>query len=206
MVMLPPLRKEPKQSRSRLLLKAVKEACLIILRDEGVKHLTIERLVEVAGVAVGSVYQYFPNMEAVVAELYKDLAYEHAKFDADFIAGLSESSGEEVIANVVAFHIDFHRQLLTLHFDFHCKYHRCFDLHQWIYEANELAESSTDILMHIIDNKAADHYGLALSDKTFIILRVLASIVMDMLDERPEMIMDPNIEDTLVRMCMSILR
>ena len=96
--MLPPLRKEPKQSRSRLLVKAVKEACLIILRDGGVESLTIERLVEVAGVAVGSIYQYFPNIEAVVAEVYKDLSHEHAKVDIEVLTDLSDRSVEEVIS------------------------------------------------------------------------------------------------------------
>ena len=204
--MLPPLRKEPKQSRSRLLVKAVKEACLIILRDGGVESLTIERLVEVAGVAVGSIYQYFPNIEAVVAEVYKDLAHEHAKVDMEVLTDLSERSVEEVIAYIVGFHIDFHRQLLSLNFEFHCKYHRCFDLHQWIYEVNDLAENPTDMLKHIIDDQAQTASGLPLNDKTFIILRILASIMMDMLDERPRMIQEPDIEGTLVRMCVSVLR
>ena len=141
-----------------------------------------------------------------IEKTYKDLANEHAKVDMEVLTDLSERSVEEVIAYIVAFHIDFHRQLLSLNFEFHCKYHRCFDLHQWIYEVNNLAENSTDMLKHIIDDQSPTTSGLLLSDRAFIILRILASIMMDILDERPRMIQEPDIEDTLVRMCVSVLR
>ena len=62
------------------------------------------------------------------------------------------------------------------------------------------------MLKHIIDDQAQTASGLPLNDKAFIILRILASIMMDMLDERPRMIQEPDIEGTLVRMCVSVLR
>ncbi len=67
----PTLRKRPTQSRSRALVDAVEQACLRILDESGEASLTVARIAEVSGVAVGSIYQYFPNKDAIVALLYE---------------------------------------------------------------------------------------------------------------------------------------
>ena len=68
---LPTPRKRPNQSRSRALVEAVAQACLHILDEEGEEALTVARIAEVSGAAVGSIYQYFPNKDAIVAMLYE---------------------------------------------------------------------------------------------------------------------------------------
>ena len=66
----PKPRKQPKQERSRLLVESVKQACREVLNNEGAEALTTLHLAEVTGISVGSLYQYFPNIESVVAALY----------------------------------------------------------------------------------------------------------------------------------------
>ena len=44
---------------------------LHILDEEGEEALTVARIAEVSGAAVGSIYQYFPNKDAIVAMLYE---------------------------------------------------------------------------------------------------------------------------------------
>ncbi|MGF1509819.1 MAG: TetR/AcrR family transcriptional regulator [Myxococcota bacterium] len=63
------LRKEPRQERSRVLTHAIIEATLRVLQREGIEYLTTVRVAEVAGVSIGSLYQYFPNKQALVAAL-----------------------------------------------------------------------------------------------------------------------------------------
>lgn len=65
-------RKQPVQDRSRHLLGVVLEAAIRILRDEGAKAFTMARVAEKAGVSVGSLYQYFPNKEAILFRLQTD--------------------------------------------------------------------------------------------------------------------------------------
>ena len=60
-------RKTPSQGRSRALVDAVIDATARVLVSEGEAALTTNRVAEVAGVSVGSLYQYFPNKEALVA-------------------------------------------------------------------------------------------------------------------------------------------
>lgn len=47
------------------------EATLQVLRRDGYARLTTTRVAERAGVSIGSVYQYFPNRRALIAELVR---------------------------------------------------------------------------------------------------------------------------------------
>lgn len=60
-------RKEASQERSRATVNALIEATARILVREGFDKASTNRVAEVAGVSVGSLYQYFPSKEALVA-------------------------------------------------------------------------------------------------------------------------------------------
>ncbi len=62
-------RKLPKQERSRATVEALLDATAALLVEEGYPRTTTNRIARRAGVSVGSLYQYFPNKEAVVAAL-----------------------------------------------------------------------------------------------------------------------------------------
>ena len=65
------LRKRPKQLRSTVTFDAILDAAARILVDHGQTHLTTNIVAARAGVSVGSVYQYFPNKQAIVHALMK---------------------------------------------------------------------------------------------------------------------------------------
>jgi AcrR family transcriptional regulator len=58
-------RKRPVQQRSRTTVAAIVAATFRVLEQEG-EALTTTRVAEVAGVSVGTLYQYFPNREALI--------------------------------------------------------------------------------------------------------------------------------------------
>jgi len=60
-------RKYASQERSRATVDALVEATARILVREGFDKASTNRIAEVAGVSVGSLYQYFPSKEALVA-------------------------------------------------------------------------------------------------------------------------------------------
>ncbi|MGB6310419.1 MAG: TetR/AcrR family transcriptional regulator [Steroidobacteraceae bacterium] len=62
-------RKSASQKRSRLTVGALLDATARILIREGFGKASTNRIAEVAGVSVGSLYQYFPSKEALVAAL-----------------------------------------------------------------------------------------------------------------------------------------
>lgn len=64
-------RKLPKQERSSYLVATVLEAAIRVLEAEGARRFTMARVAEKAGVSVGSLYQYFPNKEAILFQLQR---------------------------------------------------------------------------------------------------------------------------------------
>ena len=66
-----PVRKgrTPRQARARATVDAILVAAAHILRSDGVAGMTTNRVARLAGVSVGSLYQYFPNKQAVLAAL-----------------------------------------------------------------------------------------------------------------------------------------
>lgn len=64
----PPLnpRKWPRQGRSIVTVKAIFEATLQVLRSDGPSRLNTTRVARRAGVSVGTLYQYFPNKQALL--------------------------------------------------------------------------------------------------------------------------------------------
>lgn len=61
--------KRPTQARSKLTVAAIVEASAHILSTSGYDALTTNKVAERAGVSIGSLYQYFPSKEALVAEV-----------------------------------------------------------------------------------------------------------------------------------------
>jgi AcrR family transcriptional regulator len=62
-------RKDPQQTRSTQLVAAILEAAVRVLVRDGAYQFTTARVAEAAGVSVGSLYQYFPNKEAILFRL-----------------------------------------------------------------------------------------------------------------------------------------
>jgi len=80
------LKKIPKQERSRVTVETIVEATTRIIEDEGLAALSTNRVAEVAGVSIGSLYQYFPNKEALIAEV-------RTRFGARFETAMLELLG-----------------------------------------------------------------------------------------------------------------
>jgi AcrR family transcriptional regulator len=65
-------RKQPKQARSAQLVSDILVAAAQVLARDGAHRFTTARVAEKAGVSVGSLYQYFPNKEAILFRLQFD--------------------------------------------------------------------------------------------------------------------------------------
>lgn len=59
-------RKTPIQARSGATVEAINEATIQVLLAHGLTRFTTTRVAERAGVSVGTLYQYFPNKEALL--------------------------------------------------------------------------------------------------------------------------------------------
>ncbi|MCU0491986.1 MAG: TetR/AcrR family transcriptional regulator [Chloroflexaceae bacterium] len=62
-------RKMPSQERSRFTVEAILDAAVQVFERHGYAAGTTARIAERAGVSVGSLYQYFPNKDAILVAL-----------------------------------------------------------------------------------------------------------------------------------------
>jgi AcrR family transcriptional regulator len=67
--MPPGERKQPQQARAQETVRAILEATVQILDREGLDAATTTRIAEVAGVSIGSLYQYFSHRDAILKAL-----------------------------------------------------------------------------------------------------------------------------------------
>lgn len=63
------MRKRPRQQRSRQMVESLIDATATVLAERGLDNTTTNHIAETAGVSVGSLYQYFPDKEALVEAL-----------------------------------------------------------------------------------------------------------------------------------------
>lgn len=70
------LRKEPSQQRSKTTVAAVLDAAALLLAQGGLAALNTNAIAQRAGVSIGSLYQYFPSKEAILAALIRRIKQE----------------------------------------------------------------------------------------------------------------------------------
>jgi AcrR family transcriptional regulator len=90
-------RKTPVQARSTVTVEAIAEATIQVLLTHGVDRLTTTRVAARAGVSVGTLYQYFPNKNAV---LFAVLEAHLDKVAATLIRACEASHGQPLNAMV----------------------------------------------------------------------------------------------------------
>jgi AcrR family transcriptional regulator len=62
-------RKQPRQARATAMVELVLEAATRVLSSDSLAGFNTNRVAEIAGISVGSLYQYFPNKSSLIAAL-----------------------------------------------------------------------------------------------------------------------------------------
>jgi AcrR family transcriptional regulator len=62
-------KKTPRQARAKATFESIVDAGARLLATRGYDALTTNHVAEAAGVAIGSLYEYFPDKETIVAEV-----------------------------------------------------------------------------------------------------------------------------------------
>ena len=202
---LPTPRKRPNQSRSRALVEAVAQACLRILDEEGDEALTVARIAEVSGAAVGSIYQYFPNKDAIVAMLYErvlDQEAEQLLLMRERLAGVPLSTAlREILANIIRVEL----RLFKLNQGFHLRHHAALHLGMWrgpYRTAGEFIEATWLPLLQMYAHEInTPHPALA----AYLLGQGLRSVIRSALEDIPQQLESPAFLDSLVAMAVGCL-
>ncbi|KYF53788.1 TetR family transcriptional regulator [Sorangium cellulosum] len=102
-------RKAPRQARSRFLVDTIVEAAARVFDEHGYEGANTNRVARTAGVSVGSVYQYFPNKDALVTALHERHVRQMLQLLEQVDAAAEGSSLRESTEQLVARSLEVHR-------------------------------------------------------------------------------------------------
>ncbi len=108
-------RKYASQERSRATVEALVEATARILVRDGFDKISTNRIAERAGVSVGSLYQYFPGKEALIAAVVERHRQELMQVVRGALAEAAALPMEQAVRVLVAAAIEAHRVDPALH-------------------------------------------------------------------------------------------
>ncbi len=89
-------RRRPARSSGRAIVDAILTASALLLERDGIGGLSTNAIARVAGVSVGSVYQYFPDKLTIVAELARRLELSGRDFVVPQLDWMREADMREV--------------------------------------------------------------------------------------------------------------
>ena len=108
-------RKSATQERSRLTVDALLEATARILVKDGYDRASTNRIALAAGISIGSLYQYFPSKEALVAAVIDRHMQEMMRLVREALAKVALCPVEVAARELVTVMIDAHRVDPRLH-------------------------------------------------------------------------------------------
>jgi AcrR family transcriptional regulator len=108
-------RKEAVQDRSKQTVDAIMRATARVLVKDGWDGTSTNRIAEIAGVSIGSLYQYFPNKEAIVAALMEQHVHEMNRLLVAAAAHVVTWPLEKAARHIIEAMIDAHRVDPALH-------------------------------------------------------------------------------------------
>jgi AcrR family transcriptional regulator len=113
-------RKSPSQERSRQTVERILDAAARIFHEQGYAGATTNDIADEAGVSVGSLYQYFPNKDALLVALtQRHIEATTSELTNLLIALPSNSELDEILRTVVDFLVSQHDlddlHLLVMH-------------------------------------------------------------------------------------------
>jgi AcrR family transcriptional regulator len=110
-------RKQPRQARARHTVGAIVEATARILEERGHGGFTTNAVAELAGVSIGTLYQYFPGKDALLGAL---IARETARLVEEAEAACVKPQGHEALDALIRAAVahQLHRPRLARLLDF----------------------------------------------------------------------------------------
>ncbi len=109
-------RKLPKQARSETTVEAIVEAAAQIFERHGYAAGTTNRIAERAGVSIGSLYQYFPNKDAILVALVHRHIAEGTAVLQPHLERLGRGAGfDDVLPDIVSAMVAMHALAPGLH-------------------------------------------------------------------------------------------
>jgi AcrR family transcriptional regulator len=107
-------RKKPVQGRSRVTVDAILEAAARLFVRDGYPNTTTNRIAELAGVSVGSLYEYFPNKASILLALLERQVEYMLKLMRERLAAVRGAPLDTMVRTIARTAIEAHYKELDL--------------------------------------------------------------------------------------------
>ena len=186
------------QARSRATVDAIIQAATYILTKVGWEGLTTNAIAERAGVNIGSLYQFFPNKEAVIAELQRRHAVETRSDLRKALQVLPEQpSLREALTIVVEMIVDEHRVAPAVHKAIYDELPRT--VRYMEEDKQQLRDQFLDVVKPFMKNVPDPDLA------TYMVGVAAHAIIHTVTAERPKLLSDPSFVSELVTLLENYL-
>ena len=190
-------RKEAHQERSRATVDAIMRAAARILVRDGYEGATTNHIAEAAGVSVGSLYQYFPNKEAIVAALLDRHLEETMQWLRQSAVAAMEQPLEEAARTLIDGLIAVHRVDPELHRVFVEELPRIGGFHRM----HKLEDETLGLVRAYLEARAPHVKKKRNVDVVcFVIVRAVEALTHGAVLMRPDLLRDSRFVDEVVRL------
>jgi len=195
-------RRKPTQARARATMDMIFEATARIIERDGIAALNTNRIAERAGISIGSLYEYFPNKDAILIAMARQRLAEDERLVRQALTGpdadQNVSLARRAIHALVALHEHrpkVRRAIMAVHLahGFGSEHAR---------PVQEIAELIVQRNTRLLGDKTAavlDHASL------FVITRAVIGVIRAAFEERSLLPGTTSLEDELVRLVEAYL-
>ena len=195
-------RRKPTQARARATMDMIFEATARIIERNGIAALNTNRIAERAGISIGTLYEYFPNKDAILIAMARQRLAEDERLVRQALTGPDAdqdvSLARRAIHALVALHEHrpkVRRAIMAVHLahGFGSEHAR---------PVQEIAELIVQRNTRLLGDKTAavlDHASL------FVITRAVIGVIRAAFEERSLLPGTTSLEDELVRLVEAYL-
>lgn len=189
-------RRKPRQSRSRATVDAILEATAQVLVRDGYAKTTTNRIAKRAGVSVGTLYQYFPNKDALVVALCEQHSDEMMALLGASISELAGAEPETATRVIVRAMIEAHAVNPELHEAIISNLPKEKQFEQ-ILAVNAQAEAMVKVFLEQhVDRLATPNLDMA----AFIVVNTVEALTHAAVIERPDFLGTEELVDEITRL------
>lgn len=196
------MRRTPRQRRSQALVDTILDATAKLLEKKPLAALTTNRIAEVAGVSIGSLYQYFPDKTSLAGALVERKATRDLEELGAALAKTAPEGLEQTLRVVTKTMVELHRRDRAL-----LKALLALVSPTGRFEAvRALAAHGREGFVAILE---ANDAQVRAGDRrliSFVLGRALEEVVHAALTEAPELLDDPRFADELFELAWRYLR
>ncbi|MBS0324626.1 MAG: TetR/AcrR family transcriptional regulator [Proteobacteria bacterium] len=202
-------RKTPSQARAAVTMAAIREAFLKLLREEGSAALNTNRIAEVAGVSIGSLYQYYQDKYAIAADICNEVLREELEgIDAMSrqTVAIARHSLDETIAFIVKGHVVRERRLYELLQDFYLELHWRYDFGATVVEQSTHHRPTAAWLPRLLKRHAGQVRVTDWPRASALVVDVIEGAIHRTLDRRPQALFDDTFVVDLTELVLRYLK